>query len=525
MPDLLTTHAQNQPDKLAVIDDRGSGEPVRWTYRELEERSNRLANALASLGVGPGDKVLWCGPNSPQVVAIIAATRKLGAVAVAVNYRLTAEEATYVIGHSDAAVGYVDAEQAPMFAGLRDDLDRLRQVIVYGGAPPAGAPDGWMLGEDFVAAASADPPADEPEEGVAGTMIFTSGTTGRPKGAVRRTRAADATAIGLIMLIGYTPDDVYLTSGPLYHSGPWGFMGGALALGQTVIVQRKFDAEDWLRLVQTYRVSSTFAAPAPIRMVCNVPDEVKARYDRSSMKRMIANAAPWSMALKRQYLADFPPESLWEVYGSTELGVNCVLEPADQLRKPGSCGRAAPGVEIRLFDAAGAEVTGTGPDHPGELFARSTGIFDEYYRQRDSYESARRGDFHTVGDIAYRDDDGYLYICDRKTDMIITGGMNVYPAEIEAALEQHPAVYEAAVFGIPSEDWGEEVHAEVVLRPGASLTAEDLVAFSREHLAGYKIPRSVSFTGELPRTGSGKVLKRTLRGPYWAGQGAASPSI
>ena len=525
MPDLLTTHAQNQPDKLAVIDDRGTGEPVRWTYRELEERSNRLANALASLGVGPGDKVLWCGPNSPQVVAIIAATRKLGAVAVAVNYRLTAEEATYVIGHSDAAVGYVDAEQAPMFAGLRDDLDRLRQVIVYGGAPPAGAPDGWMLGEDFVAAASADPPADEPEEGVAGTMIFTSGTTGRPKGAVRRTRAADATAIGLIMLIGYTPDDVYLTSGPLYHSGPWGFMGGALALGQTVIVQRKFDAEDWLRLVQTYRVSSTFAAPAPIRMVCNVPDEVKARYDRSSMKRMIANAAPWSMALKRQYLADFPPESLWEVYGSTELGVNCVLEPADQLRKPGSCGKPAPGVEIRLFDAAGAEVTGTGPDHPGELFARSTGIFDEYYRQRDSYESARRGDFHTVGDIAYRDDDGYLYICDRKTDMIITGGMNVYPAEIEAALEQHPAVYEAAVFGIPSEDWGEEVHAEVVLRPGASLTAEDLVAFSREHLAGYKIPRSVSFTGELPRTGSGKVLKRTLRGPYWAGQGAASPSI
>jgi acyl-CoA synthetase (AMP-forming)/AMP-acid ligase II len=525
MPDLLTTHAQNQPDKLAVIDDRGSGEPVRWTYRELEERSNRLANALASLGIGPGDKVLWCGPNSPQVVAVINATRKLSAVAVAVNYRLTAEEATYVIAHSDAAVGYVDAEQAAMFAGLRDDLDRLRQVIVYGGAPPAGAPDGWMLGEDFVAAASADPPAAEPEEGVAGTMIFTSGTTGRPKGAVRRMRAADTAVIGLILLIGYTPDDVYLTSGPLYHSGPSGFMGGALALGQTLIVQRKFDPEDWLRLVQTYRVSSTFAAPAPIRMVCGLPAEVKEGYDRSSMKRMIANAAPWSMALKRQYLADFPPESLWEVYGSTELGVNCVLEPADQLRKPGSCGKPAPGVEVRLFDADGAEVTGTGPDHPGELFARSTAIFDEYYKQQDSYESARRGDFHTVGDIAYRDDEGYLYICDRKSDMIITGGMNVYPAEIEAALEQHPAVYEAAVFGIPSEDWGEEVHAEVVLRPGASLTAEDLVAFSREHLAGYKIPRSVSFTGELPRTGSGKVLKRTLRAPYWAGQGAAAPSI
>ncbi len=525
MPDLLTSYAESQPDKPAVIDDRGGAEPVRWTYRELEEHSNRLANALASLGVGPGDKVLWCGPNSAQVVAVISAIRKLGAVAVPVNYRLTADEARYVIGHCDASVGYVDAEHAAMFAQLHGQLDRLRRVIVYGGAPPTGAPAGWMLGEDFVAAAPADPPAAEPEEGAAVTMIFTSGTTGRPKGAVRRSRAADGTAIGLIMLIGYTPDDVYLTSGPLYHSGPWGFMGGALALGQTVVVQRKFDPEDWLRLVQAYRVSSTFAAPAPIRMVCNLPAEVKARYDRSSMRRMIANAAPWSMALKRQYLADFPPDSLWEVYGSTELGVNCVLEPADQLRKPGSCGKPAPGVEIRLLDEAGGEVTGTGPDHPGELYARSTGVFEEYYKQPDSYDSARRGDFHTVGDIAYRDDEGYLYICDRKSDMIITGGMNVYPAEIEAALEQHPAVYETAVFGIPSQDWGETVHATVVRRPGASLTAEDVVAFSRQHLAGYKIPRSVSFADELPRTGSGKVLKRTLRAPYWAGQDAASRSI
>ncbi|HTT00170.1 MAG TPA: AMP-binding protein [Streptosporangiaceae bacterium] len=514
MPDFLTSYAESQPDKPAVIDDRGDGEPVRWTYRELEERSNRLANALISLGIGPEDKVLWCGPNSPQVVAVINATRKVGAVAVPLNYRLTAEEARYVINHSDASVGYVDAEHAPMFAGLHDRLDRLRQVVVFGGP----APDG-MLGGDFVDGASPEPPAAEPPEGLAGTMIFTSGTTGKPKGAVRHSRPADATAIGLIMLIGYTPDDVYLTSGPLYHSGPWGFMGGALALGQTIVVQRRFDPEDWLRLVDAYRVSSTFAAPAPIRMVCGLPAEVKARYDRSSMKRMIANAAPWTMALKERYLADFPADSLWEVYGSTELGVNCVLAPADQVRKPGSCGKPAPGVEIRLLDENGAEVTGTGPDHPGELFARSTGIFDDYYKQRESYESAMRGEFHTVGDIAYRDDEGYLYICDRKSDMIITGGMNVYPAEIEAALEQHPSVFEAAVFGIPSEDWGEAVHATVVRRPGTSLSAEDLVAFSREHLASYKIPRSVEFVDELPRTGSGKVLKRVLRAPYWAAEG------
>ena len=200
--------------------------------------------------------------------------------------------------------------------------------------------------------------------------------------------------------------------------------------------------------------------------------------------------------------------------------MNCVLEPRDQLRKPGSCGRSAPGVEIRLLDAAGGEVTGTGPTHPGELYVRYTAVFNEYYKQPESYQAAMRGDFHTVGDIAYRDDEGYLYICDRKSDMIISGGMNIYPAEIEAALEQHPAIYDVAVFGIPSEEWGEVVHATIVRAPGSSLTSEEIAAFAREHLASYKVPRSVDFTDELPRTGSGKILKRRLRAPYWAGRTA-----
>jgi fatty-acyl-CoA synthase/long-chain acyl-CoA synthetase len=515
MPDLLSIYAESQPDKPAVVDDRGGGDVVRWTYAELEAEANRLGNALVSLGVTPGEKVVWCGPNSRQVVAAVNAARKAGAVAVPLNYRLTPDEALYVIDNCDASIAYVDAEHAPMFAALRDRLGKLRQVIVYGGTPPAG-----MLGDDFVAGFSPKPPEEAEEENAGATMIYTSGTTGKPKGAVRRGRPGDAAVVGLLGLIGYTPDDIYLTSGPLYHSGPGGFMGGALAFGQTIVVQRKFDPEDWLRLVDTYRVSSTFSAPALIRMVCSLPPEVKARYERSSMKRMIANAAPWSFALKQQYLADFPEDSLWEVYGSTELGVNCVLEPSDQLRKPGSCGKPAPGVEVRLFDAAGTEVTGTGPDHPGELFVRSTVVFDEYYKRKQSYDAARRGDFHTVGDIAYRDDEGYYYICDRKNDMIITGGMNVYPAEIEAVLEQHPAIYEAAVFGIPSDEWGEAVHATVVPRPGASLSEQDVMSFSREHLAGYKTPRSVSFADELPRTGSGKILKRVLRAPYWASRGA-----
>ena len=514
MPDILSVYAASQPDKPALIDDRPDGTVVSWSYADLEAESNRLANALASLGAGPGLKVIWCGPNSPQIAAVANATRKIGATAVPLNYRLTVEEARYIIAHSDAVIACVDAEYAHLFAAPGGQAGSLRHVLVYGGQ----APDG-MLGDDVVASASAEPPP-EIERGFGGsTMIYTSGTTGKPKGAVRY--ASDETSIiALVGFIGYQTDDVYITSGPLYHSGPGSFMAIALALGQTAIIQRKFDPQDWLRLVDAYKVTSTFSAPALVRMICTLPGEVKAKYDRSSMKRMIANAAPWSFALKQSYLADFPADSLWEVYGSTELGINCVLEPKDQLRKPGSCGKPAPMTEIMLLDADGKEVTGTGPDHPGELFVRSAQIFNEYYKQPDSYESARRGGYHTVGDIAYRDDEGFYYICDRKNDMIISGGMNIYPAEIEAALEQHPAIYDVAVFGIPSDDWGELVHATIVLAPGAELTRDDVIAFGRKHLAGYKIPRSVEFTGELPRTGSGKILKRQLRAPYWEGRAA-----
>jgi acyl-CoA synthetase (AMP-forming)/AMP-acid ligase II len=511
--DFLSAYASSQPDKPGVIDDRPDGTVTVWTYAELEAQSNRVANLLVTLGAKRGTKVLWCGPNSPGVVALVNAARKIGAVAVPLNYRLTAEEAAYIIDHSDAEIAYADYEHAPMFAALKDRLPKLRQVIAFGGP----APDGLLTDADIAAAPSTAPAQSE---GGGGTMIYTSGTTGRPKGAIR-TGPQDPSVLGaLLNLFGYRPDDVYITSGPLYHSGPGAFMAAGLLFGQTILVQRKFDAEDWLRLVDKYKGSSTFSAPALIRMVCALPKEVKDRYDRSSMHVMIANAAPWSYALKQQYVADFPPESLFEVYGSTELGVDTVLLPADQLRKPGSCGQPAPGIEIRLFDDLGNEVTGTGPGHAGEVFVRSRGVFDTYYKNDASYDSGSRGDFHTVGDVAYWDDEGYLYICDRKSDMIISGGMNIYPAEIEAALEENPDIYDVAVFGIPSGDWGEAVHATVVPAPGSSLTAAEVTAFAREHLASYKVPRSVAFASELPRTGSGKILKRELRAPYWAGRSA-----
>ena len=515
MGDFLTAYSLTQPNKLAVIDDRPDGTLRSFTFGQLNERTNQLANVLLELGVRPGDsKVVWCGQNSPGLVLMVNAARKLGVTAVPLNYRLSDEEAAYVTDHSDATIVYVDAEFAPMFERIRSELPQVQHYLVFDGDAPEG-----MIAVDTLIDAAPDHEPEIPEGTEAGaTMIYTSGTTGKPKGALRRGAANPQQSGALLALIGYTPDDIYVPTGPLYHSGPGGFMGIAQVLGQTVVLQRKFNPEDWLRLVQMYKVTSTFAAPTPIRMICNLPEDVKAKYDVSSMKRMIANAAPWSFALKQMYLAYFPGDSLFEVYGSTELGVNCVLRPEDQLRKPGSCGKPTPMVEVKLFDDAGNEVTGTGPEHTGELFVKSPSVFADYYKQHDKFLADSKHGYQTVGDIAYFDDEGYVYICDRKKDMIISGGMNIYPAEIEAALEHHTDVLEVAVFGTPSEEWGETVHAVVVVREGGSLDAEGVMAFAREHLAHYKVPRGVTFIDELPKTGSGKVLKRELRAPFWAGR-------
>ena len=504
-PDLLSAHAATFPDKLAVVDDRpGGGAVASLTFSELNAAANRLAHVLLDAGVKPSDKVVWCGQNSIGIVTMMHAARKVAATAVPLNYRLTPDEATYVVDNSDAGIVYVDAEFADLIETIRPNTPKVREVLVFDGGNA----------DKLIADASSDEPP-RPGDVAAATMIYTSGTTGKPKGALRRGSGDPQQGAALLGLIGYRPDDIYLTTGPLYHSGPGGFMGIAHTLSNTVVVQRKFDAEDWLRLVDKYKVTSTFSAPTPIRLVCNLAAEVKAKYDRSSMRIMLANAAPWSFALKKLYVADFPPESLWEVYGSTELGVDTVLEPKDQMRKPGSCGKPAPGVELVLFDDDGNEVTE--PNVPGELFVRSKNVFSTYYKAEDKYDEDRRGDLHTVGDVAYFDDEGYFYICDRKKDMIISGGMNIYPAEIEAALEHHDDIFDVAVFAVPSEEWGESVHAVVVTRPGVELSADDVIAFAREHLAGYKLPRSVSFMDELPRTGSGKILKRVLREPFWAG--------
>ena len=504
--DKLTELAAAQGDKAAVIDDR-PGESVRqMTFAELDLFSNRIANGLISAGVELLDRVIWCGQNSLELMAMMHAARKAGATAVPLNYRLSDEESAYVVDNSDAVVVWADAEFAELFHRIRDDIPKVTHVVIFGGPALAGqsAVDDF-IGDDTAPSA---PPSSA-------TMIYTSGTTGRPKGAYKDASGTVEQSGALLAKIGYRPDDVYVTCGPLYHSGPGGFAAIAHRMGNTVVVQHKFEAEDWLRLIDTYSCSSTFSAPTPIRMVTNLDDDVKAKYDVSSMRVMIANAAPWSFALKEAYVRDFPPESLWEVYGSTEMGVNTVLEPGDQMRKPGSCGKPAPMVDVRLY-AEGGGIVDT-PREPGELWVKATTVLDTYHGAQEKFDAEHNEQgWHTVGDVAYYDEDGFFYICDRKKDMIISGGMNIYPAEIEAALEMHAGIYEAAVFAIPSEEWGETVHACIV-RNDERLTQADIDIFSREKLASYKIPRSIEFLTEIPKTGSNKILKRELRQKYWKG--------
>ena len=504
--DLLTMLAEQYTTKPALIEDRPGKAPRTWSYADLEVESNRLAHVFRDLGLAPGQRILWCGKNSAMVVICGHAARKVGAVSVPLNYRLTPVEAAFVVDDCDAVIVFLDAEFAPLFTEIRADIPSVEHLLVFGGGTVEGMQD--------VKALMAEAPDGQVEAEVfsGSSMTYTSGTTGKPKGAVRHNAGGQAQQMAMLEHIGYRPDDVYITTGPLYHSGPGGFLGIATVLGNTSVLQRDFDEQDWLRLVAKYRVTSTFAAPTPIRRICQLADEVMREYDVSSMRIMIANAAPWSYALKLAYLERFPEQSLFEVYGSTELGVNTILRPEHQRAKPGSCGRPAPGVEVRLYAEDGSVVDA--PNVPGELFVRSPSVFETYHKAEDKYLDDHREGWQTVGDIAYFDEEGFYFICDRKKDMIISGGMNIYPAEIEDALEHHDEVLEVAVFGIESEEWGESVHACVVKREGSDLDVDGLVSYARERLAGYKVPRSVDFVEDIPKTGSGKILKRALRENY-----------
>jgi len=512
-PDVLAVHAQAQPDRSAVIVDGGAGAPAAVVgFAELNARVNRLANGLAAAGARPGERLVWCGPNSLEVLTTIHAARKLGLVAVPLSYRFTAEEMAYVVDNSDATTVVVDAEQAPLLAQVRERLTKVRTFVSYGGDVPAG-----FVGWDELCAGH---PVEEPEipvdASIAGAaMIYTSGTTGKPKGALRTSTDRNLVFALLAELNLLHENPVHLTTGPLYHSGPLAFASLAHTLGAPIVVMRKFDPVRWLALVKEHRVTNTFSAPTQLKRIVSLPPEELAKADMSSMVCLIANAAPVPYSLKQEIVEKLGDGFLYEVYGSTELGVDTVLRPEDQLRKPGSCGKPYGGIEIRIVKEDG---TIAGPHEPGELFVRTTLAMDGYHRTEEQLAELDDREWKSVGDVAYVDDEGYVYICDRKKDMIISGGVNIYPAEIEAVLHAHPQVMDAAVFGIPDDEWGERVHAVVQAKPGATLDLDELRAFVEPRLARYKHPRAYELRDELPRTDSGKLLKRVLRDEHWGGR-------
>jgi acyl-CoA synthetase (AMP-forming)/AMP-acid ligase II len=416
----------------------------------------------------------------------------------------------FVIDNSDATVVIVDAEQAPLVASVREQLPKVRNVLVYGGR----APDGCTRWDDAVARQEPTPPdvSSDPEAGAAGaTMIYTSGTTGKPKGALRTGSDAEAIAALMQALHLFDGPPVHLTTGPLYHSGPLSFALFAHVLGGTVVVLRKFDPSSWLRLVKEHRVTDTFSAPTQLKRIVTLPPGELARADMSSMRTLIANAAPVPYSLKREFIEKLGDGFLYEVYGSTELGVVTVLPPEDQLRKPGSCGKTYGPIEVQIVRDDGTEAA---LGEPGELFIRTTLEMDGYH-QSDERLTQHGNEWKSVGDVAYLDDEGYLFICDRKKDMIISGGVNIYPAEIEAVIHEHPAVLDVAVFGIPDDEWGERVHAIVQAKSGTTLDLDELRTFVDARVGGYKRPRDYELRDELPRTESGKLLKRVLRDEFW----------
>ncbi|WP_214405551.1 class I adenylate-forming enzyme family protein [Pseudonocardia lacus] len=495
-PDILTTYAAVAPAKPAVIDP-GRAE---LGFAELEARANRLANGLLGLGLGTGDRVVWCGPNSVEVLVLVHAARKAGLVAVPLAYRFTAEEMRFVIADSGAAAVLVDAEQAARVAAVRDALPDVRHVVVFGGEPF----DGALAWDDVLAGGSELPPPPPGDGG--GSMIYTSGTTGKPKGALRTKADPAMTATLVATLRLELGTEVHLTTGPLYHSGPLAWATLTHALGGTVVLMRSFDASRWLRLVREYGVTNTFTAPTPLKRIVALPAQELAQADLSSMRSLVANAAPVPYALKQEIVQKLGDGFLFEVYGSTELGVDAVLPPEEQLSRPGSCGRPIPGVEVRVV---GPDGTPQPPGEPGELQVRSGSTFEGYHgreRLADGWKS--------VGDMAHLDEDGYLYIRDRGGDLVISAGVNIYPAEVEAVLHAHPDVLDVAVFGVPSEEWGESVHAVVVPRAGREIDIAALEAHVGEYLAGFKRPRSWQVRDELPRTEAGKLLKRVLRAEH-----------
>jgi long-chain acyl-CoA synthetase len=505
-------HAEEHPDQPAIVM-ATSGETV--TFGEYESRCNRAAHLLRAAGLKRGDHIAVLIENGPQLLEIEGAAERTGLYFTLINTYLAPDEVAYIITNSRARLLFTSPARRDVAVAAAAQCPNLERRLITGTGDP---PEGW---ESYDAAVAGYPDTPVPGETLGTAMLYSSGTTGQPKGVLRGLPEISPSEPLPVMLFvrhmfGFREGMTYLNPAPLYHSAPQASVSASLRLGATTVVMEHFDPEQWLRMVERYKVTHCQMVPVMFSRLLRLPEEVRARYDTSSLECIVHAAAPCPVHVK-QAMIDWLGPIISEYYGATEANGFTFCDSAEWLAHPGTVGKTILG-ELMILDDEGNEVP-TGAD--GTIWFRGATAFEYFGDPAKTAESrSTDGLTSTVGDVGHVDEEGYLYLTDRKTYMIISGGVNIYPQEAENLLSGHPAVLDVAVIGVPHEDLGEEVKAVVQLvdpdGAGPELAGE-LIAYCRDRLTHFKCPKSVDFVSELPRSATGKLYKRLLRDEYWKG--------
>jgi len=503
--EMLSTQARVQPDRIGARDLERS-----LTFRDWNTRSCRLANALVGLGLSKGDRVAVLAYNRVEWAEIYGAVAKAGLIAVPINFRLTGPEARFICKDSKISAVIAETALADIVDDIRADLmiPQNTYILIGDAARP-----GWTSYSGFLETASAEEPDVEVSPDDAWCLMYTSGTTGNPKGAIRSHRGMAMLALMTQVELGLRRQDDALLVMPMCHANSLNFLTAFLGIGATVTVfsRASFDAALCLRTIGEMGVTFSSLTPTHFAMMLDVPEADRGDAGFERVAKLMISSAPARVETKRAVMEMFPNSGLFELYGSTEAGWVTFLHPDEQFDHLGTVGREVTGsAPIKLLNEAGEEV----PDgEVGELYSCGPYAFEGYWNLPEKTEEAFQGEYLSVGDMALRDEMGFIKLIDRKKNMIISGGENVYPTEVEAILAQHPDVKDVAVIGRPDEKWGERVEAAVVLRDGSTLTGPALIDWSKDRLAGFKRPRHVLFLEphEMPRNATGKILHRVLR--------------